>query len=121
MNELRIQAIKIPRATTSLVLSVALLVSLGASPHAEGQGLPSAQGTWISNPTCAEWVELHESSKTQWATAFLSTMTMGLSRGKREQKFKVGQDFSEAVMAIDIHCAAHPEAQASQAAAVFLN
>lgn len=121
MNKLKIQPIKTPRATTRLALSASLLLGLAASPYSEGQGLPSAQGTWISNPTCAEWTALHDRSKAQWATAFLSTMSMGLSRGKREQKFKVGQNFTEAVTAIDTHCAAYPEAQASEAAAAFLN
>ncbi len=48
-------------------------------------------------------------------------MSMGLSRGKREQKLKAGQDFSEAVTAMDAHCAANPNAQASEAAIAFLN
>ncbi len=89
--------------------------------RSESQGLPTAKGTWISNPTCSEWTGLHERSKSQWATAFLSTMSMGLSRGKKEQKFKVGQDFGEAVIAIDTYCSAHPNAQASEGAATFLN
>jgi hypothetical protein len=121
MNELRLQAIKTSRLSPQLILSAFSVVLLAAPLHSESQGLPSAQGTWISNPTCSEWVALHERSKAQWATAFLSTMSMGLSRGKKEQKFKVGQDFSEAVIAIDTHCSAHPTAQASEAAAAFLN
>ncbi len=108
-------------AGTRPMVSLFFLAVLATPLSSECQELPSAQGTWISNPPCTEWVTLHQGSKTKWATAFLSTMSMGLSRGKREQKFKGGQDFSEAVAAMDAHCAAHPDAQASQAAAAFLN
>jgi hypothetical protein len=121
MDEPIFKSVKISGLFPQLTLSAFSVVLLVGPLHSESQGLPSAQGTWISNPTCSEWVELHERSKAQWATAFLSTMSMGLSRGKKEQKFKVGQDFSEAVIAIDTHCSAHPTAQASEAAAAFLN
>ncbi len=103
------------------MLSLSLWAVLAAPLCSESQGLPSAPGTWISNPTCAEWNGLQDRSKAQWASAFLSTMSMGLSRGKREQKLKAGQDFSEAVTAMDAHCAANPNAQASEAAIAFLN
>lgn len=120
MNEKTIQSIKTPRTMTRLFLVVSLSMTLAASPNSEGQELPIAQGTYIANPLCSEWMKLHERSKTQWAAAFLSTMSMGLNRRHREQKFQVGQDFSKVITAMDTHCAAYPDAQASEAAAPFL-
>lgn len=121
MNEPIFQGVKTSGFSPQLTFSVFFVMLLAAPLRSESQGLPSAQGTWISNPSCSEWVALHERSKSQWAAAFLSTMSMGLSRGRKEQKFKAGQDFSEAVIAIDTHCSAHPNAQASEAAVAYLN
>lgn len=78
-------------------------------------------GKWISDPSCKEWVNLHAESKTKWIGVFLSTMSMGLARGKKEQKHRADQDYTEVVTAMDSHCTTYPDGQASQGAVAFIN
>lgn len=63
------------------------------------------------------------SARFEWTTVFLSTMSMGLenSRSRGRQKYKNHEGVDKVVLAITAHCAAHPQAQGSEAAAPFLN
>ncbi len=117
----KIEAATVPYFSSRLVLSAALLVALATPMRSESQALPVTGGGLISDPSCADWAGMHEESKHKWVGVLLSTMSMGLSRGKKEQKYKMGQDFSQAVASMDAHCAAHPTGQASAGVAAFLN
>lgn len=58
-----------------------------------------------------------------WTSSFLSTLSMGHETSRRagRQKFKDMQGIEEVVSAINTYCPGHPDAQASEAAAPFLN
>ncbi len=104
------------------LIAPTLLVAVFALPlQSRSQELPITVGKWISDPSCKEWVSLHAESKTKWVGVFLSTMSMGLARGKKEQKYRADQDYSAAVAAMDNHCVANPDGQASQGVAEFMN
>jgi hypothetical protein len=106
---------------TSIVAMMAFTLSL--SVHSVSQTLPGKPYSLFGNPECSEWAEMNAESRLAWTSGFLSTLSMGHETSRRlgEQKFKDLQGLDKVVTAINKHCVAHPDAQASEAAAPFLN
>lgn len=107
-------------AIASLVSTVMLLGFFGQAP---AQSLMGQRHQFMGNPQCVDWENMDVRSRFEWTTVFLSTLSMGheTSRRKGMQKYKNNEGVEEVIAAISVHCAAHPEAQASEAAAPFLN
>lgn len=98
-----------------LLLSLPILV--------DAQTQMGQRHQFMGNPQCGDWTNMSASARFEWTTVFLSTLSMGLenSRSRGKQKYKNHEGVDEVVTAINAHCVAHPEAQASEAAAPFLN
>ena len=62
-------------------------------------------------------------AKFAWTSGFLSILSMGHETSRRvgQQKFKDQNGIGEVIEVINLYCAANPQAQASEAAAPFLN
>ena len=102
---------------------VTMAFTLCFSMQSVSQTLPGKPYTLIGNPECSEWADMKAESKFAWTSGFLSTLSMGHETSRRlgEQKFKDLQGLEKVVLAINKHCVANPNAQASEAAAPFLN
>lgn len=102
---------------------VTMAFTLSFSMQCVSQTLPGKPYTLIGNPECSEWADMKAESRFAWTSGFLSTLSMGHETSRRlgEQKFKDLQGLEKVVAAINTHCVANPEAQASEAAAPFLN
>lgn len=114
-------------ATRNLLTSVRRLVPLvcllGLPLYTEAQSLMGQRDQFIGNPQCSDWVDMSVGARFNWTNTFLSSLSMGLQKHRHEgqQKYKNGEGIHEVVAAIDKHCADNPLAQASEAAAPFLN
>ena len=108
-------------ASFSLFLSVACLI--GMPPGSEAQSLMGQRDQFIGNPQCSDWAGMSAGARFNWTNTFLSSISMGLQKHRHEaqQKYKNGEGIDQVIAAIDQHCAANPAAQASEAAAPFLN
>lgn len=110
---------------TTIPLVIALLIAvLPTLPMlVEAQTRMGQRHQFMGNPQCDDWASISAPARFEWTTVFLSTLSMGLensgSRGR--QKYKNLKGVDEVVLAITAHCAAHPQAQASEAAKPFLN
>lgn len=107
-------------STGTFVFTVFLL---GMPLASEAQSLIGQRDQFLGNPRCADWAEMNAGAKSFWTSMFLSTLSMGheTSRRKGQQKFKDLKGIDEVIEVVTTHCAANPEAQASEAAAPFLN
>lgn len=108
--------------TSALILiSMALLAGLPAVSAA--QSTMGQRDQFIGNPQCSDWKNMTAAAQFSWTSTFLSTLSMGLEtrRSRGQQKYKNHEGVEEVVTAIHAHCAANPQAQASEAAAPFLN
>jgi hypothetical protein len=77
----------------------------------------------FGNPMCSEWPGMNADAKFAWTSGFLSILSMGHETSRRagQQKFKDQQGIDAVVEVINQHCANYPQAQASEAAAPYLN
>ncbi len=102
---------------------VTMAFTFSFSMHSVSQTLPAKPYSLFGNPECSEWAEMNAESRFTWTSGFLSTLSMGHETSRRlgAQKFKDLQGLEKVVAAIDKHCVANPGAQASEAAAPFLN
>lgn len=110
----------------SRVITIVMAVFMFAASLPDvsiSQTLPGKPYTMFGNPTCSEWPEMNADSKFAWTSSFLSTLSMGHETSRRagKQKFKDLKGIEEVVEVMNKHCAANPQAQASEAAAPFLN
>ncbi len=96
---------------------------LGFACLSQAQTQMGQRHQFMGNPQCADWGNMTPAARFEWTTVFLSTLSMGLenSRSRGKQKYKNHEGVDEVVKAIDTHCTANPQAQASEAAAPFLN
>lgn len=62
-------------------------------------------------------------AKFAWTSGFLSILSMGHETSRRagQQKFKDLNGIGDVIAVINRYCAVNPQAQASEAAAPFLN
>lgn len=106
-----------------LCAAASVVVVLAVPLVAEAQSQMGQRHQFMGNPQCSDWATMTAAARFEWTTVFLSTLSMGheTSRRKGQQKFKNHEGVDEVVTAIDAHCVAHPQAQASEAAAPFLN
>lgn len=106
-----------------LCAAASLAILLGLPLTTEAQSQMGQRHQFMGNPQCADWANMSSAARFEWTTVFLSTLSMGheTSRRKGQQKYKNHEGVDEVVTAISAHCVAHPEAQASEAAAPFLN
>lgn len=110
-----------PRVIASVIVLFMFAASL---PDVSiSQTMPGKPYTMFGNPMCADWPEMNADAKFAWTSSFLSTLSMGheTSRRSGQQKFKDLMGIEEVIGVINKHCAANPQAQASEAAAPFLN
>lgn len=100
------------------VLLIACLPTLSLS-----QTLLGKPYSLSGSPQCSDWIEMPAEARFAWTSSFLSTLSMGHETSRRagRQKFKDMQGIEEVVTAINTYCPGHPDAQASEAAAPFLN
>lgn len=108
-------------ASMGMVLASALMAGLPASAGA--RSLMGDRDQFIGNPQCTDWATMNAASRFEWTGIFLSVVSMGHAKRlkKGEQQYKNLEGVEEVVAAIDAHCAVNPQAQASEAAAAFLN
>ncbi len=104
------------------VISLLLLASMSfAMPavHAQTSGSFSLFGS----PACSEWTGMTPEARLTWARAYLSTISKAYLeiRGAAARQSKGAEDADKAVQGIDQHCSSHPQAQASDGIAPFLN
>lgn len=121
-NSLRRSAARQRLAAAMLALVSAAMLA-GLSGQAEAQSLMGQRHQFMGNPQCSDWTAMNTASRFEWTTVFLSTLSMGheTSRRKGQQKYKNHEGVEEVITAINAHCTANPAAQASEAAAPFLN
>ena len=102
---------------------VSLVILLGTPLFTEAQSLMGQRDQFIGNPHCSDWAGMSVGARFNWTNTFLSSLSMGLQKHRHEgqQKYKNGEGIHEVVAAIDKHCTDNPRAQASEAAAPFLN
>lgn len=102
---------------------VALVLVAGFPMLSVSQTLPAKPYSLFGNPQCSEWADMNAESRLTWTSGFLSTLSMGHETSRRlgAQKFKDLQGLDKVIAAINQHCATNPDAQASEAAAPFLN
>ncbi len=108
----------LPLAKAAILAAALLGCSLSAS-----QTVLSKPFSLFGSPSCGEWQDMNAESRFGWTSGFLSTLSMGHETSRRtgKQKFKDQKGIDEVVEAINRHCKATPMAQASEAAAPFLN
>ena len=111
------------RSAASIRLLVSLAILPGTPLLTEAQSLMGQRDQFIGNPHCSDWAGMSAGARFNWTNTFLSSLSMGLQKHRHEgqQKYKNGEGIHEVVAAIDKHCADNPRAQASDAAAPFLN
>lgn len=104
-------------------ISFALIFAFVLPMPSFSQALPAKPYSMFGNPQCTEWAEMNAESRFTWTSGFLSTLSMGHETSRRlgEQKFKDLKGVEKVITAITKHCIDHPDAQASEAAAPFLN
>lgn len=114
-------AMQVTKTRLRIALFVALLPTLPLL--AEAQTQMGQRHQFMGNPQCADWSGMSPAARFEWTTVFLSTLSMGLenSRSRGKQKYRNHEGVDEVVTAINAHCVANPQAQASEAAAPFLN
>lgn len=108
-------------ARLRIAVSAALLLICPLLTKAQTQ--MGQRHQFMGNPQCSDWTTMTPAARFEWTTVFLSTLSMGLetSRSRGKQKYKNHEGIDEVVTAISAHCVANPQAQASEAAAPFLN
>jgi hypothetical protein len=115
---------QLPRSplTMSGLLAVCLLTA-GLSGGAASQTLPGKPYSMFGDPMCSEWPGMNAEARFAWTSGFLSILSMGHETSRRtgQQKYKDLKGIDEVVEVINKHCAANPAAQASEAAAPYLN
>lgn len=111
------------RATTVTGSLLAFLLLSGLAGTAVSQTLPGKPYSMFGDPMCSEWPQMTEDAKFAWTSGFLSVLSMGHESSRRtgQQKYKDLKGIGEVVEVINQHCSANPAAQASEAAAPFLN
>ncbi len=121
-NILRQPAAKQRLAAAMLALASTAMLA-GLPGQAEAQSTMGQRHQFMGNPNCSDWANMNTTSRFEWTTVFLSTLSMGheTSRRKGQQKYKNHEGVDEVITAINAHCTANPAAQASEAAAPFLN
>ena len=111
------------RTVASIRLRISLALLLGVPVLTEAESLMGQRDQFIGNPQCSDWAGMSAGARFNWTNTFLSSISMGLQKHRHEaqQKYKNGEGIDQVIAAIDQHCAANPAAQASEAAAPFLN
>ena len=76
----------------------------------------------FGSPRCADWPGMSVEARSNWTRAFISALSKGYEeiRRKGKQKFSNSEGVETVVAAIDQHCAASPDGQASEAIGPFL-
>ena len=100
-----------------------LLTSFPATSISQTSPVQPYSNSMFGNPMCADWPGMKAEAKFAWTSGFLSILSMGHEASRRagQQKFKDQQGIDAVVEVINQHCAANPQAQASEAAAPYLN
>ncbi len=109
---------KISHRVISLLLLASSSIAMPAA-HAQASGSFSLFGS----PACSEWTGMTPEARLTWARAYLSTISKAYLeiRGAAARQSKGAEDADKAVQGIDQHCSSHPQAQASDGIAPFLN
>ena len=105
------------------MMAAFLFVSFSEAAFSQSMPAKSYSYSMFGNPMCSEWPGMSADAKFAWTAGFLSILSMGHETSRRagQQKFKDQKGIDEVIEVINRHCAANPQAQASEAAAPFLN